>query len=99
METWFYEVVSIDGDYANLKRPIMFFMYDFEMYKSQMRDFYLDITELPGPIVYENKELCEMIKRTAKEFVYDEKYIAFNEKFNPLNDGKSSKRALGECIK
>ena len=20
METWFYEVVSIDGDYANLKR-------------------------------------------------------------------------------
>ena len=23
METWFYEVVSIDGDYANLKRTDM----------------------------------------------------------------------------
>ena len=23
METWYYEVVSIDGDYANLKRPDM----------------------------------------------------------------------------
>ena len=21
METWYYEVVSIDGDYANLRRP------------------------------------------------------------------------------
>ena len=21
METWFYEVVTIDGDYANLRRP------------------------------------------------------------------------------
>ena len=23
METWFYEVVSIDGDYANLRRTAM----------------------------------------------------------------------------
>ena len=24
METWYYEVVSIDGDYANLKRTDIF---------------------------------------------------------------------------
>ena len=23
METWYYEVVSIDGDYANLKRTVI----------------------------------------------------------------------------
>ncbi len=90
---------SVFFDYANLKRPVMFFMYDYELYKGKMRDFYLDISELPGPIVYENHELCDMIRKTEKEFVYDEKYKAFNDKFNTFNDANSSKRALGECIK
>lgn len=90
---------SVFFDFANLKRPIMFFMYDFELYKGKMRDFYLDLTDLPGPIVYENRGLCDMIRKTEKEFVYDEKYIAFNQKFNTFNDANSSRRALGECIK
>ena len=90
---------SVFFDYANLNRPIMFFMYDFELYKGKMRDFYLDISELPGPIVYENQGLCDMIRKTEKEFAYDEKYKAFNQKFNTFNDANSSRRALGECIK
>lgn len=90
---------SVFFDYANLNRPVMFFMYDFELYKNEMRDFYLDMSELPGPIVYENGELVEMIRKTEKEFVYDDKYKAFNEKFNTFNDKDSAKRALEECIK
>jgi CDP-glycerol glycerophosphotransferase len=74
-------------------------MYDYELYKNEMRDFYLDMSELPGPIAYENVELVEMIRKTEKEFVYDDKYKAFNEKFNTFNDKDSAKRALEECIK
>ncbi len=90
---------SVFFDYANLNRPIMFFMYDFEFYKGQMRDFYLSLDELPGPVVYKNEELVEMIRQTEKTFTYDEKYRAFNERFNTYNDANSSKRVLGECIK
>lgn len=89
---------SVFFDYANLKRPIMFFMYDFDLYKGKMRDFYLSLDELPGPIVYKNDELVKMIQTTENEFTYDEKYKKFNEKFNTYNDANSSKRALGECI-
>ena len=40
---------SVFFDYANLRRPILFFMYDYEQYKHEMRDFYFDIHMLPGP--------------------------------------------------
>ncbi len=89
---------SVFFDYANLKRPVMFFMYDFEEYKNNLRDFYLEMSELPGPIVYKNEELCAMIRETEKNFVYDEKYRKFNERFNTYNDASSSFRALGKCI-
>lgn len=90
---------SVFFDYANLKRPIMFFMYDYELYKNKMRDFYLDITELPGKIAFKNDELVSLIKNTEQKFVYDDKYKQFNEKFNSRNDANSSKRALKKCIK
>lgn len=90
---------SVFFDYACLNRPVMFFMYDYEFYKGQMRDFYLTLEELPGPVVYKNEELVEMIRQTEKTFTYDEKYRAFNERFNTYNDANSSKRVLGECIK
>jgi len=90
---------SVFFDYANLNRPIMFFMYDYELYKNEMRDFYLDMSELPGPIAYKNSELCDLIRKTERDFIYDEKYRAFNEKFNTFNDANSSKRAIEKCIK
>ncbi len=89
---------SVFFDFANLNRPIMFFMYDFEEYKNNLRDFYLDLDELPGPIVYKNDELVKMIKKSADDFCCDQKYKKFNEKFNTYNDANSSSRALGECI-
>src|SRR5699024_6768720 len=43
---------SVFFDYANLKRPILFFAYDLEKYRDQLRGFYIDIEkELPGPLV------------------------------------------------
>lgn len=90
---------SVFFDYANLNRPVMFFMYDYEFYKGQMRDFYLTLDDLPGPVVYKNDELVSMIKDTAKNFKYDDKYRAFNERFNTYNDKDSSKRVWRECVK
>lgn len=79
-------------DYAILNRPMVFFMYDLEEYEKDIRGFYFDISQLPGPIVKENNKLAETIKNTLScPEIYKEKYIAFNQKFNQYNKGNSAK--------
>lgn len=75
---------SVFFDYANLKRPIIFYMYDYEEYKSNARDFYLDQSELPGPIAKTQSELVKAIE-DARFFIPDARYSMFNQKFNHLD--------------
>ena len=83
---------------------MLFYMYDFDEYKNELRDFYIDIDELPGPIIDKADE--NQLIRTIKELEdtdlyiqkYGEKYIAFHNKFNPLDDGNASKRVIEEII-
>lgn len=89
---------SVFFDYANLKRPIIYYMYDLEKYKENMRGFYIDLKELPGNIVRTEEELIKEIENTETNFKYDDKYIAFNNKYNYLDDGKASKRVVEDII-
>ncbi len=87
---------SVFFDYAVLKRPMIFYMYDLEDYQEEIRGFYISLDELPGPIVQTEDALVEAIQ---SEFVYDDKYKAFNEKFNALEDGNAAKRVVDKCFK
>ena len=89
---------SVFFDYANLKRPIIYYMYDLEKYKDNMRGFYIDLKELPGNIVKTEEELIKEIENIKINFKYDDKYIAFNNKYNYLDDGKASKRVVEDII-
>lgn len=89
---------SVFFDYANLKRPIIFYMYDLEQYKEKLRGFYIDISELPGEVARTEKQLIQFIENT-KNFVYDKKYQEFNEKYNYLDDGQASKRVVEKIFK
>lgn len=88
---------SVFFDYANLSRPIIFYMYDFEEYKNKMRDFYLSVKDLPGPIVKDEINLLKEINKLGTDFVYDEKYEEFNNRFNPHRK-PCSLEVLSECI-
>lgn len=90
---------SVFFDYANLKKPIVFYMYDLEAYRDDIRGFYFDISELPGPIVRTEDELINQIEFLTKNFKYDEKYKKFNETYNYLDDGNASKRVIKEIMK
>ena len=91
---------SVLFDYANLKRPMIFFMYDLEHYRDDGNGFYIDIEkELPGKIVKTNEELEKEIIRISNEFKYDEKYEKFNKKYNYLDDGEATKRVVEEIFK
>lgn len=89
---------SVFFDYANLKRPIIFYMYDLEKYRDDIRGFYLNLNELPGKIIEKDDELIEEIKSMSKKFEYNEKYKKFNKKFNYLDDGQASKRVVDKII-
>lgn len=89
---------SVFFDYANLKRPIIFYMYDLEKYRDDIRGFYLDLNELPGKIIEKDDELISEIKNITSNFKNDEKYKRFNEKFNYLDDGQASKRVVDKII-
>ena len=89
---------SVFFDYANLKRPIIFHMYDLEYYRDESNGFYINLQELPGKITKTDEELIKAIKETNR-FSYNKKYKEFNKKYNYLDDGEASKRVVGEIIK
>jgi CDP-glycerol glycerophosphotransferase len=91
---------SVFFDFANLKRPMVFYMYDLDDYKNNLRDFYIDLDELPGPITKTQKELEKVLDNIEEESKkYKEKYKKFNEKFNYLDDGDASTRVIKEIFK
>ena len=90
---------SVFFDYSNLKRPMIFYMYDLEHYRDKSNGFYIDLEELPGKITETQEELEKEIERIDKNFKYDEKYKKFNDKYNYLDDGKASERVVEEIIR
>ena len=89
---------SVFFDYANLKKPEIFYMYDLEEYANELRGFYISLDELPGPIVRDEEALIEAV-RSCDSWTPDDKYEAFCAKFNPKDDGHASERVLRRIIK
>ncbi|HCD3585610.1 TPA: CDP-glycerol glycerophosphotransferase family protein, partial [Staphylococcus aureus] len=92
---------SVFFDYANLKRPILFYTYDLDKYKDELRGFYIDMEkDLPGPLLFDSSEVINNIKNI--EVVnnnYKERYESFYNKFCLLDDGKATKRVVEKVIK
>ncbi len=87
---------SVFFDYANLKRPIIFYMYDLEDYRDRLRGFYFDIEkEAPGPIVKTEADLFESIESALEEgYQLPASYMPFYKRFCSLEDGEASKRVV-----
>lgn len=88
---------SVFFDFSILERPVIFYMYDLEHYANEMRGFYLSLDELPGPVVRDEDALIGEIRNTDG-WTADDKYIGFKNRFNPYEDGNSSKRVLARVI-
>ena len=89
---------SVFFDYANLKKPVIFYMYDLEQYANELRGFYFSLDELPGPIVKDEDALISEI-RSCDSWHPDAKYEEFCNKFNPKDDGHASERVLKRIIR
>lgn len=85
---------SVMFDYAILERPMMFYPYDIEHYQEELRGFYFDYNEVPGPIVYTSNDLYVAITEffIKKKFnIYTNSLKKFACQFSYLEKGTSSK--------
>lgn len=91
---------SVFFDYANLKRPILFFTYDIEKYRNTLRGFYINMEkEVPGPLLKTTNEVIKTIKNIEdinKEF--RDRYDTFYNRFCEWDDGHASERAVYSLI-
>lgn len=88
---------SVFFDFMLSWKPIVFYSFDYEYYKSNCRDFYIDYFEdLPWPFASNSDELIALLSdlKWFNDNEYRNKYSNFSQKFNTYSDGNASKRAL-----
>ncbi|MBD8025365.1 CDP-glycerol glycerophosphotransferase family protein [Ureibacillus sp. Re31] len=92
---------SVFFDFANLKRPMIFFVYDIEDYRDRLRGFYFDFEEkAPGPLVKTTEEvISEIQKFEANGFAVPPNFDEFYNRFCAWEDGNASKRVVDEVMK
>jgi Putative glycosyl/glycerophosphate transferases involved in teichoic acid biosynthesis TagF/TagB/EpsJ/RodC len=85
---------SVFFDYANLRRPMLFFMYDLEKYRDVLRGFYIDIEEeLPGPILNTSQEVLKAVLSVDLiKQKYNSKYEQFYYKYCSWEKGNASEK-------
>jgi len=86
---------SVLFDFANLQRPMLFFMYDRAHYQKELRGFYFPPEELPGDIVTTQAQLTSRLKNLeAYQKRTKSKLSSFHKTYNPLDDGKATPRVI-----
>ncbi|GHP14745.1 CDP-glycerol:poly(glycerophosphate) glycerophosphotransferase [Lentilactobacillus fungorum] len=88
---------SVFFDYAYLKRPILFYPYDYHLYKEELRGFYLNYEkDLPGKIANNSRELLAEINHALAhpDMSANQKFMDFYNRFCAINDGLSSLKVV-----
>ena len=88
-------------DYANTRRPMLFFTYDLADYRDRLRGFYFDFAaEAPGPLLETSADLVDALRATdAATAPYAAAYDAFVERFCSLEDGKAAARVIDRILR
>lgn len=91
---------SVFFDYANLKRPILFYTYDLEKYREKLRGFYFDMEEeVPGPLLKTSDEVIEAIADIENvQESFQDRYEEFYNTFCKWDDGNASGKVVKEVF-
>jgi CDP-glycerol glycerophosphotransferase len=87
-------------DFAVTGRPILFFTYDLEHYRDELRGFYFDLTAAaPGPLLRTSDELLDAISDIEVVATrHHEAYARFRRTFCHLEDGRATERVLARIF-
>src|SRR5690625_2144503 len=91
---------SVMFDFANTKRPMLFFTFDLQTYRDDVRDFYMDFeSEAPGPLLKTTDEIIHHINNIEATIIqYQEKQEQFYKNYCYLEDGNATKRATDALL-
>ncbi|WP_409302922.1 CDP-glycerol glycerophosphotransferase family protein [Peribacillus sp. SCS-155] len=92
---------SVMFDFANTNRPILYFTYDLEDYRDNIRGFYFDFErEAPGPFLMDTDDIINAVQNiNGVQKLYAQKYADFRQKFNGLEDGRAAERVIEHVLK
>ena len=80
-------------DFSLFYKPIFLFCSDYEDYKINERDFYIQLEDLPFSMAKTNESLCENIAK-FDEIEYKEKLSETYKRFCLFDDGHASERVV-----
>jgi len=91
---------SVFFDYANLRKPILFFTYDLKKYRDELRGFYFNFEEqAPGPLLKNTNDIITYLKLIQNgDYQLSPDFEAFYNKFCYLEDGKASERVVKDVL-
>ncbi|MEF2968145.1 glycosyltransferase [Paenibacillus sp. M1] len=90
---------SIFFDFLPRKKPILFYVYDWESYKKD-RGFYLDLNTLPGPLCYTLQELiANIINVESVKDKYENRLKEYKDKYCTKDDGNVTNRIVDIIFK
>lgn len=76
---------SVMFDFANLERPMLFYAYDLEHYRDQLRGFYFDYqAEIPGPLATNEDQLMTDLAAFQRDGGFQDHHtelLGFNQKY------------------
>jgi CDP-glycerol glycerophosphotransferase (TagB/SpsB family) len=83
-------------DFAITGKPMLFFTYDLDYFRDELRGFYFDLAEAaPTPLLRTSKELVDAIANVDAIAAESEaRYARFRETFTHLDDGSATERVL-----
>jgi CDP-glycerol glycerophosphotransferase len=85
---------SVMFDFALTGKPMVFYAYDLDRFRDEIRGFYFDLfPESPGPVVRTEEDLVEALLHPDPDR-YAERYAAFCATFGHLEDGHATDRVL-----
>lgn len=92
---------SVFFDYSLLERPMLFFTYDLEKYREELRGFYFDFEKLaPGPVCETNDHLIKEIEKIfAGNYNIEDEKKKFIEEFSKWEKGDASKQIAEIIVK
>ncbi|MGW9607711.1 CDP-glycerol glycerophosphotransferase family protein, partial [Heyndrickxia sporothermodurans] len=99
-DTLITDYSSVMFDYAILNRPILFFTYDLESYRDNLRGFYIDFeTEAPGPLLRTTEEIVDSILNLEDiKREYSEKFNEFRNKYCQFDEGDASRKVIEKVL-
>lgn len=92
---------SLMFDFALTRRPMLFYCYDLEEYRDELRGFYFDFEDAaPGPILRTQDELFAALDDLhGVRDAYAPQLDEFVTRFGPWEDGGSASRVVNEMLR